>query len=148
MTRTIKGFMNLDYVEVRHVPYVVSKRLGKGTDAEVLRMIERMVARAIITQRKPFRGAEVAFFRSVLGMSQKELGSRLGYSDVAILKWERHKTRRLDPVNEVAMRALMAELFGIKVPGTFVALLGDEKAPKSLILDYAIRSQRVQPDAA
>jgi hypothetical protein len=30
---------------------------------------------------------------------------RLGYTDVAILKWERSKLKRLEPVNEVAVRA-------------------------------------------
>jgi hypothetical protein len=31
----------------------------------------------------------------MLGMSQKQLGSRLGYSDVALLAWERNKAKRL-----------------------------------------------------
>lgn len=143
MTRTLKGFMNLDYVEIRHVPYVESERFGRGTDAEVLKAVERQVARAVLSQRRPLRGAEVHFLRSVLGLSQKQLGSHLGYSDVAILKWERNKTKRLEPVNEVALRALMAGLFGIKMPGTFDALLGDNKAPKNLVLDYNPRAARL-----
>ena len=136
MTRTLKGFMNLDYVEIHHVPFVESKRFGRGTDAEVLKKLERQVARAILLQRRPIHGGEVLFFRSVLGISQKQLGAKLGYSDVAILKWERNKLKRLDPVNEVAMRALMAGLFEIKLLGTFEALLGDNKSPKRLVLDY------------
>ncbi len=136
MPRTLKGLMNLDYVEIHHVPFVESKRFGRGTDAEVLKKIELQVARALLSLRRPIRGAEVLFFRSVLGMSQKQLGSRLGYSDVAILKWERNKLKRLDPVNEVAVRALMAGLFEIKLLGTFEALLGDPKCPKRLVLDY------------
>src|SRR3989338_4808341 len=122
MTRVLKGFMNLSYVEIRHVPFVESKRFGRGTDAETLKKVERLVVRALLIQRRPLRGIEVLFFRSVLGMSQKQLGSRLSYSDVAILKWERNKAKRLDPVNEVAMRALMAGIFGIKLEGTFDAL--------------------------
>jgi DNA-binding transcriptional regulator YiaG len=141
MTRTLKGFMNLDYVEVRHTPYVQSARFGRGTDAEVLQTVERLVARAILTRRRPLRGAEVYFLRSVLGISQKVLGARLGYSDVAILKWERNKTKRLDPVNEVAVRALMAGYFGIKLLGTFDALLGEDKPSKHLVLDYEERTQ-------
>lgn len=148
MTRTLKGFMNLDYVEIRHVPYVESERFGRGTDAEVLKSVERQVARAVLSQRRPLRGAEVYFLRSVLGMSQKQLGSHLGYSDVAILKWERNKTKRLEPVNEVALRALMAGLFGIKIPGTFDALLGDAKGPKNLVLDYDPRARRGESSAA
>ena len=146
MTRTIKGLMNLDYVEIHHVPFVESKRFGRGTDAGVLKKLELQVARAIIFQRRPIRGSEVLFLRSVLGMSLKQLGAKLGYSDVAILKWERSKLKRLDPVNEVAMRALMAGLFEIKLLGTFESLLGNDKSPKRLILDY---DQNVdQEDAA
>ena len=56
-----KGFMNLDYVEVRHTPYVESARFGRGTDAAVLKTVERFVARAILIRRRPLRGAEVLF---------------------------------------------------------------------------------------
>jgi hypothetical protein len=55
---------------------------------------------------------------------------------VAILKWERQKLKRLDPVNEVAFRALMAGFFNLKLLGTFAALLGDERSPKKLAVDY------------
>lgn len=140
--------MNLDFVEIRHVPYVESKRFGKGTDAETLQKVEYLVARALITERRPLRGAEVRFFRSILGMSQKQLGAKLGYSDVAILKWERKKSKRLDPVNEVALRALMAGLFDVKLLGTFDSLLGNNKSAKNLILDYRDAEQTERPDAA
>ena len=79
--------MNLNYIEVRHVPFVQSKRFGGGTDAEVLKSVESQVAKALLIRRRPLRGEEVIFFRHVLGISQKQLGSRIGYSDVAILKW-------------------------------------------------------------
>ena len=65
---------------------------------------------------------------------------------MAILKWERKKSKRLDPVNEVAVRALMAGLFEVKLAGTFDALLGDDKAPARLVLDYEEYGQ--QDDAA
>ena len=146
--RTLKGFMNLDYVEIRHVPYVESARFGRGTDAAVLKQLERFVARAILSYRRPLRGVEVLFLRSVLGMSQKQLGSRLSYSDVAILKWEKNKNKRLDPVNEVALRALMAGIFGVKLPGTFDALLGDDKSSKHLVLDYETAVQEIESEAA
>ncbi|MGK5089648.1 hypothetical protein WDW86_19010 [Bdellovibrionota bacterium FG-2] len=137
MTRTLKGFMNLENVEIRHVPYVDSKRFGRGTDAEVLKKVEFLVVKALLSQRRPLRGAEVLFLRSVLGISQKQLGAHLGYSDVAILKWERNKSKRLDPVNEVAVRALMAGLFKIHLVASFDSLLGDDKAPKRLVLEFS-----------
>ena len=117
MNRTIKGFMNLGYVEMKRVPYVESKRFGRGTDASVLENVEKMVGRSLLTHRWPLRGAEVQFFRAITGLSQKQLGAKLGYSDVAILKWERGKSKRLDPVNEVALRALMAGNLGCRASG-------------------------------
>ena len=136
MNHTLKGFMNLNYVEIKHVPYVESKRFGKGTSAEVQKNVERLVVQAILTQRRPILGNDVLFLRSVLGISQKELGFYLGYSDVAILKWERNKAKRLDLVNEIAVRVLMAQLFKITLSSKFDDLLGDSKAPKKLVLDY------------
>lgn len=136
MNRTLKGFMNLNYVEIKHVPYVESKRFGRGTDAEVLKKVEAVVGKALLTHRWPLRGAEVQFFRAITGLSQKQLGAKLGYSDVAILKWERNKSKRLDPVNEVALRALMAGMLNVKLLGTFEALLGKDEHPKKLVLDF------------
>ena len=106
MNRTLKGFMNLEYVEVKHVPYVESKKFGKGTDAAVLKKVEMKVAKALLTERRPLRGAEVQFFRAITGLSQKHLGAKLGYSDVAILKWERNETKRLDVVSTHIFRFL------------------------------------------
>lgn len=45
------------------------------------------------------------------------------------------------------MHALMAGLFGIKLEGTFDALLGDAKAPKKFVLDYEDCAQE-RPGAA
>ena len=148
MNRTLKGYMNLNYVEIKHVPFVESKRFGRGTDAEVLKKMERIVGKALLTHRWPLRGVEVQFFRAITGLSQKQLGAKLGYSDVAILKWERNKTKRLDPVNEVALRALMAGLLGVKLLGTFDALIGDSDHPKKLVLDYELKGANAEDEAA
>jgi len=130
------GFMNLDYIEVRRVPYGQSRYCRFGAGAAVLRKIEYQVACALLTRRWPLCGNEVLFFRSITGMTQKQLGARLGYSDVAILKWERNRFRQLAPANEVALRALMAQILGVKLHGTFDALIGDGALPKTLVLDF------------
>jgi len=135
--RTFTSFLGLNYVQIKRVPYVESTRLGRGTDAEVLKNIEQIVGRALLSHRWPLRGAEVQFFRAITGLSQKQLGAKLGYSDVAIMKWERNRTKRLDPVNEVALRALMAGVLGVKLLGTFDALIGDSAHPKKLVIDYS-----------
>ncbi len=73
MTRTLKRFMNLEYLEyleIRHVPSVESKRCGHGTDAEVLKKVEFLVVKALLSLRRPLHSTEVLFFRSVLGIGK------------------------------------------------------------------------------
>jgi len=137
LTKTFKGILNLKYVEVQNVPVHKSERFGTTMDAAVLKRVEKIAAIALLEQRVPLRGGEVQFLREVAGISQRKLGQLLGYSGVAILKWERSPNKRLAPVNEVAVRALMAGQLNIKLLGTFEALLGIEKSPKALVLDYS-----------
>jgi DNA-binding transcriptional regulator YiaG len=137
LTKTFKGILNLKYVKVQNVPVHKSERFGATMDAAVHKRVEKIAAIALLEQRVPLRGSEVQFLREVAGISQRKLGHLLGYSGVAILKWERSPNKRLAPVNEVAVRALMAGLLNIKLLGTFEALLGTEKSPKTLVLDFA-----------
>ena len=146
MRKKIKGVLNLNYIEVQNVPTEQSEQFGNGVRAEVLKNIEWMAATEILGRKVPIRGMEVKFFRSVLALSQRQLGESLGYSDVAILKWEKAKFRRLDPVNEVAVRAFMAGHFGVKIPGTFEALRGVAESPKKLVIVY--KQMEALPKAA
>jgi len=38
----------------------------------------------------------------------------------------------------VALRALMAGILGVKLMGTFDALIGDSSDPKNLVIDYEV----------
>lgn len=136
MRKNFKGVLNLGYVQVKNVPVERSKRFGELISAEVSGSVERMVARALLERGVPLRGAEVQFLRTVLGISQRQLGELLGYSGVAILKWERSKARRLDRVNEVAVRALMADRYDVKIDTSWESLLGAGVMLKRLIVDY------------
>ena len=136
MRKNFKGILNLDYIEVKNVPVEKNERLGEIMSAEVSGWVERMAARALLERGVPIRGAEVQFLRGVLGMSQRQLGDLLGYSGVAILKWERGRNRRLDRVNEIAVRALMADRYGIKASQSWETLIGTAEAPKRLVVDY------------
>ena len=55
---------------------------------------------------------------------------------VAILKWERARTKRLDRVNEIAVRALMADRYGVKTSQSWETLIGTSQARKRLVVDY------------
>jgi len=134
-------------VEVKNVPVQKSERFGEVMSAEVSGRIERIVARVILERGVPLRGAEVQYLRAVLAMSQRQLGDLLGYSGVAILKWERAKSRRLDRVNEIAVRALMADRYGVKIDSAWDSLVGASEVPKKVLIDYR-NFERDYEDAA
>ena len=125
----------LSYVFLKDAP-VVHTRFGDALAVD-LSLVERKIAREIVKQGVPLRGAEVQFLRKCLGFSMEKFATRLGLSAPAILKWERARKKRLEPVNEVAVRALMVEELGIKLDGKFSSLIGLEVAPKKVFLKVA-----------
>jgi DNA-binding transcriptional regulator YiaG len=126
----------LDYVYLEDIPVARTKHGDViGVD---LSIIERDIARELILQGIPLRGAEVHFLRKVLGASMDRFAKMLGLSAPSILKWERDRTRRLAPVNEVAVRALMAEQLDVDVQGTFTILKGKPETPARLMLPIHI----------
>jgi DNA-binding transcriptional regulator YiaG len=125
----------LDYVYLKNVP-IQATRHGDVLDVDVS-IIEREIAREIVRQGVPIRGAEVVFLRKSLGLSMEKFGRCLGLSGPAILKWERAQTKRLEPINEVAVRALMAEELDIELQGKFTVLKGKPGTPARLLLSVA-----------
>jgi DNA-binding transcriptional regulator YiaG len=81
-----------------------------------------------------FRGAEVQFLRKALGLSLDKFGRMLGLSGPAILKWERAREKRLHPLNEVAVRALLAEKLEIPLEGKFSTLRGMPRTPERILM--------------
>ncbi len=125
-TKVVKGYYGLEYVTV-----VLPVGSSKHGDVIVVDFgeVEVKVARLLIEKRVPLRGKEIKFLRKAIGLSLEKFGAELGVSAPAILKWEREKEdQRLDPINEVAVRALLAEKLGVRITGTFSALRGEEKA--------------------
>jgi DNA-binding transcriptional regulator YiaG len=120
----------LEYVYLENVPVRQTKH-GPVLDAD-LSIVERMIAEEIIRQRIPIRGAEVQFLRKALGASMQKFGALLGLSAPAILKWEKARAKRLQPANEVAVRALMAEQLQIALEGKFTVLKGAEHTPERI----------------
>jgi DNA-binding transcriptional regulator YiaG len=125
----------LDYVYLKNVP------IRDTTHGQVLAVdmsvVEVEIAREIVKQGIPIRGAEVQFLRKSLALSMDRFGKLLGLSAPAILKWERARTRRLAPINEVAVRALMAEQLDVELKGRFTILKGNAKTPTRLCLKVA-----------
>ena len=147
--KTLKGVGNLDYVEVKHVPMKSYAGYGDSVDAHVLAEIEKQVARFLINERVHARGLEVEYFRNIFGLSQRDFAQKLGLSHVAILKWEKAKHKPLDLVNEVAVKALVAGMLGLKLPASIEALSGEGEFPKKIVLEYStsgVKSKKTQLD--
>jgi DNA-binding transcriptional regulator YiaG len=125
----------LDYIYLDNAP-VRQTSYGEVLAADVS-LIEKDIAREIIRQGIPIRGVEVQFLRKSHAFSLAKFGNLLGLSAPAILKWERNKTKRLDPINEVAVRAAMAEQLDIEIAGRFTVLKGVLATPSRLSLKVA-----------
>lgn len=133
--REYKGFMNLNYIRVKNVPAQEDKEFGYLVSAKVMRQIEKKVAAALLVEHVPICGREVEFFRSILGMSQRNFAELFDVSQVAILKWEKDHSKRLSLANEIAFRVIMANQLGLVLKSK--ALLHSlEKAPKQLGVNF------------
>jgi DNA-binding transcriptional regulator YiaG len=137
MTKKILRYQicGLDYVYLENAP-IRRTKFGNILDADVA-VVERGIAREIVRQGIPIRGAEVQFLRKCLGLSLERFGALLGLSAPAILKWERAREKRLQPVSEVAVRALLAEQLQIPLDGKFSTLKGHPETPDRLLLHVA-----------
>ena len=122
----------LEYVFLEGVP--IRKTDHGDVIDEDPALIEREIASEIIRRRVPIRGAEVTFLRKTLNLSLERFGRMLGLSAPAILKWERAREKRLDPTNEVSVRALVAEAMDIPLEGKFTVLKGIPQTPRRLLL--------------
>jgi DNA-binding transcriptional regulator YiaG len=120
----MKNFGGLNWVTVIGITSKKTK-YGEGIEADFLKKIEEQVATFIVQKRVPIRGMEVEFLRKTFGYSLGRIGAELGYSSSAILKWERAKEKRLDKVNEIAMRTWAADRLKLEISGRLSKLVSD-----------------------
>jgi DNA-binding XRE family transcriptional regulator len=121
------NWYGLDYVTVLLPVSRVSEQHGELVDAKVWSSAELLVGRELIVRGYPIRGIELKYLRKVLGHSLREFASLLGLSQTAVMKWEKQSKRRLEPINEVAVRALCAQLLKVEIRAWFDELRGREK---------------------
>jgi len=95
--------------------YVCSRH---GVQAVALRnvlAIHAEIARALLSRKRPLRGAEIRFLRKHRGWSQRELARRLGVSEVTVSRWET-ETAPTGPANQQRLHLLFTD------PEAFAAL--------------------------
>lgn len=120
----LDGIVGLDYIHFVGVPMFASKQgpvIDLAPDA-----LEKLAAKAIIIHRIPLRGKEVQFLRKVLDLSLEKFAHKLGLTSASIFHWEKAASQRLAPINEVAVRSLIAEELNIEISGKFSELLGEK----------------------
>lgn len=135
----------LKYVTITGVP--LRKVSGyEGIHAQDIELYEKAIARRIITEGVPLRGAEVRFLRKELGLSFDRFAAAFDMTGAGVKKWEEDLEKRLSPTNEVAVRAWLAEQFGVRLEGKFSSLLGQAETPREWVMDYRdiVRASKVE----
>lgn len=128
----IVGIGRLDYFVFKDVPMRESEW---GPVIEMRQQIMEMLAlRALVIHRIPIRGTEVRFIRGALRLTIQEFAAKLHLTHGAIQAWEKAEKARLLPMNEIALRALVAEELKINIVGHFSELLGVASTPKRIEL--------------
>ena len=131
-TEDIIGIGDLDYFIFKGVP-MRNSQWGPVVELSE-KIMEELASRAIIEHRLPIRGKEIRFLRKSLGLTLAAFAEKLNLTPSSILKWERANEERLHPINEVAVRALVAEEMKIDVVGKYSVLRGKEMTPEKLEL--------------
>ncbi len=120
----LAGLISLEYVHFINVPMKDSKH-GPVIDLAP-DVLETLAAKAVITHRVPLRGKEVKFLRKTIGLSLEKFANKLGLTSGSVFHWERAGNERLAPINEAAVRSLVAEELNIEISGKFSDLLGEK----------------------
>jgi len=103
----IKGIGDLDYFVFKSVPMRESP-WGPVIEVKV-QILEQLALRAIVIHRVPIRGLEVKFIRKALDLTIQAFAEKLHITHGAIQGWEKNRMARLLPINEIAVRSLIAE---------------------------------------
>ena len=127
-TTTMKNFAGLTYVTVSNIP-VKNSDLGEIIDVEP-RVLETLVAIALIENKIPITGAEFRLLKSAINLSNEAIGDKLGVSRNTVLKWGKEIEKRLTPPYEMLVRLLVADILGIKISSSFEELRANDKTKK------------------
>lgn len=82
---------------------------GVGVAIEDLDGLHRAIGKWLATVPKAITGAELRFLRHELDLSQKKLGLMMGKSEQAIGRWERAKSKPIDPAADRLIRIFYVE---------------------------------------
>ena len=84
---------------------------GRAVRIEDVDGLHKVIARAIVTAKKPFAPSELRFLRRLLALSQANVARLIGSSDQTIARWEKGETA-IDPAAERLVRFVVLEYLG------------------------------------
>jgi len=115
-TLILHQYAGLEYVTITNIPVI---RIGDSSSPSEIRTsskINEAVAKTMLKRGLAIRGKELRFFRvDLLRLSQEKFARELDLSSITILNWEKISTKRLHPINELAVRALVAEKLSLSL---------------------------------
>ena len=117
-TKTILGYMDLDYVVLVNIPVRQTKEFGEIIDISETE-VERRVCEELIRQRAPLRGREILTLRKGLSLSLEKMGAKLEISGTTIQRWEKEKDKRQEHFTEAALRSFFAEEYKVDIRGWY-----------------------------
>lgn len=115
-TLTLHQYGGLDYVTIIHIPVFKFGNPYPSPEFRPQSKINKAVAKAILKKNICIQGRELRFLRKdVLQFSLEQFSMELNLSSVAVFHWEKTKTAALHPINELAVRALVAEKLNLNI---------------------------------
>jgi len=106
----------LDNIQLANGFHVKETEHGRGVSIEDIDGLHQAIARGIITSQSRMRGQEVRFLRSLLDISQKNLGRLLGQGRATVARWEERRNTPIPPAADRALRLY----YGAKIDGDAV----------------------------
>jgi DNA-binding transcriptional regulator YiaG len=139
----------LDYVYLENGFEEIDTPYGRALEIEGVDALHRAIGKWLLQSAKALTGAEFRFLRHELDLSQKQLGRLMGEPEQNIGRWERARSKHVNPSADRIIRALYSESVGSnKTLRELIEALseGDDRKRLPLRLQTTKRGWKVSAD--
>jgi putative transcriptional regulator len=140
----------LDYVYLENGFEETDTPYGRAIEIEDMEGLHLVVGKWLLRCAKPLTGAEFRFLRHELDLSQKQLARLMGEAEQNIGRWERARSKYVNPSADRIIRALYSESIGSrKTLRELIEALseGDDRRRAALRLQTTKRGWKVAAGA-
>ncbi len=129
---------------------VVSTPYGEGVSIQDIDGLHAAIGQVVVCNPAALTGAEFRFLRQELELSQAALGDLLGRDEQTVARWEKGKSKKVDPAADRLLRLLYRESkFGSKKLEPQLEFLrkleSRPHAPKSILASGNRRGWKAEP---